>query len=905
MNKNNVLLSLLGLFSASIIGVTLINMNRGEVRQVKSSNSPYSFNLTSSSDITSGILTSNGNKIDFVSSSISGDKINISSNGYFYNLTKISGISNISVSSSFGSYEIWYGQYVNDEYAWIDYTTSASYDLSNIYPNYFKIAATSDCVFNSITITYSCSDSYVDVDTSTGYTLYINNEEVDELIDVSSLKGDGDSWSKQYKIISDVYAGDVISFKKNDSDITILASGDGNNLSVLSNGYSVVNYTVRDATFYLKVYSNSYDVWLTGYGNESASYDIQDEAILQAWNWSISSIRGALNDIANAGFKAIQVSPLQALKDSSTSSLWSDQWYKTYQPMNFSIATNSGYNYNALGTKSELTSLCNEAEALGINIIVDVVANHLGGSSYKSFDGNVRELEPEIYNNSLYHNESTTVNDGSVYGNVYCHLGDYPDLQTESEVVQKRVLSLLKEYLDCGVKGFRFDAAKHIETPYESSYASAFWPRVINGARRYAKEMGYDDPYCYGEVLGVASDRSTSYYTPYMSITDHSQSYDVRNAVINSNTSKINSNYYAGVDTSKILIWAESHDLYKEGMTSGYSETQINQVYAIQASRSDSAVLYVARPNNDTYFGSIGTTYYKDDVVRGINEFRNKYVGFSENISVNNGCFINVRGSGSSSGAVIVNISNNNSSIDVSLGLDDGSYKDLISGNSYTVSDGSVSLSFSDKVAALVPTSLPDCYIVGNTYFTGTSESWGISSGIHMELTNENYGEALNVDIASGSEIKIYDYENDKWYGYESLGSIYSFVSDNDGNIVIEEGNYNFYFNTSCELYIVSNASSSFSGYSLSISVFSGFTNDGGVPFIYAFNSSSNEWINASSLNVTIPSKYTTFIVVRMNGSTPSWDNKWNQTEDITIDTSKSTISITDWGSDYLVYSYN
>lgn len=46
--------------------------------------------------------------------------------------------------------------------------------------------------------------------------------------------------------------------------------------------------------------------------------------------------------------------------------------------------------------------------------------------------------------------------------------------------------------------------------------------------------------------------------------------------------------------------------------------------------------------------------------------------------------------------------------------------------------------------------------------------------------------------------------------------------------------------------------------------------------------------------------KYTTCIICRMNpsgGDTFSWDNKWNQTSDITLDSSKNYILITGWNA--------
>ena len=104
-------------------------------------------------------------------------------------------------------------------------------------------------------------------------------------------------------------------------------------------------------------------------------------------------------------------------------------------------------------------------------------------------------------------------------------------------------------------------------------------------------------------------------------------------------------------------------------------------------------------------------------------------------------------------------------------------------------------------------------------------------------------------------------------------------------------------------------------GYALTVAIASDFAgtdegkygNGGAVTYIYAFNTSANEWLDAASGSVTIADTYTGFIVVRMNPTgAPSWDAKWNQTADITIEKSKSTVTITGWddGNGKLAYTY-
>ena len=69
--------------------------------------------------------------------------------------------------------------------------------------------------------------------------------------------------------------------------------------------------------------------------------------------------------------------------------------------------------------------------------------------------------------------------------------------------------------------------------------------------------------------------------------------------------------------------------------------------------------------------------------------------------------------------------------------------------------------------------------------------------------------------------------------------------------------------------------------------------------FAYFFNSSSNAWsakaeqVSGNVYAVTVPAgDWTTVILTRNSVTTnPSWSNKWNQTNDITIDGTKNYIS--------------
>lgn len=433
----------------------------------------------------------------------------------------------------------------------------------------------------------------------------------------------------------------------------------------------------------------------TGTVNESTGRpdDIQDGTILHAWNWSYNTIKDNMAQIALSGYTAIQTSPVQQCKSTVKVGGWNSEWYMLYQPVALSIAEDS-----YLGTKEELKAMCSEAEKYGIKVIVDIVSNHLGNNN-KGEAGSVadavEQYEPEIWNNkSKYiHQYGRSVSDNDAKSVTQGSLSDLPDLNTSEEHVQNRVISLLKECIDCGVDGFRFDAAKHIETPDDGSVKSNYWPNVLNSATKYAKDTYGTSLYYYGEILNtVGTGRNYSSYTKYMSITDNAYSNTMLKG-IGAGTSK----YFLGTlgykfsnNGTKAVVWAESHDTFADGSTSTYAQERMNRVYAFEAARGGAVPLYFARPNVDTAMGQMGAKAWKSAEISAVNNFRNDMVGKNETISYQPNYLVVERGK---EGAVIITAMEAKGSKDITLkayALADGTYYDQVTGKEVTVSNGQI-----------------------------------------------------------------------------------------------------------------------------------------------------------------------------------------------------------------------
>ena len=78
--------------------------------------------------------------------------------------------------------------------------------------------------------------------------------------------------------------------------------------------------------------------------------NIQDGVTLQCWNWSIANIKANLGLIANSGYSAIQVSPMQEMKEGTVNKPVNN-WWAVYQPISFYINESQSH---CVGTKDEL-----------------------------------------------------------------------------------------------------------------------------------------------------------------------------------------------------------------------------------------------------------------------------------------------------------------------------------------------------------------------------------------------------------------------------------------------------------------------------------------------------------------------------------------------------------------------
>lgn len=281
--------------------------------------------------------------------------------------------------------------------------------------------------------------------------------------------------------------------------------------------------------------------------------------IMHCFNWRLQDIIPEIQRIKSQGFDAIQINPIQRLKEDGLS-----EWWMSYQPVGFDIG-------NYFGTKADLINLCKACEEAGLLVFADVVINHVGAKEAGSLEPHPRVAQ-ELRDNPNYWKVKRNVTDWkNRYEVIHCCMG-LPGFNVYNQEIEDRIVNFLNELIDCGVMGFRFDAAKSIGLPSEGY---RFWPNLIYRLKKYGL-------FLYGEIIFEENRRILDEYSEYMNILGN---YDCS-------------------DHSKMVKYAESHDTYLSDGQLGYTKNtpskEILRSYCALANNYEHTMFYV-RPWDNTW----------------------------------------------------------------------------------------------------------------------------------------------------------------------------------------------------------------------------------------------------------------------------------------------------------------
>lgn len=422
--------------------------------------------------------------------------------------------------------------------------------------------------------------------------------------------------------------------------------------------------------------------------------NVEDGAILHCFAWSFATIEESLEDIAMAGYSAVQTSPINACYDGGNGGMdlyGQGKWYYHYQPTDWVIG-----NYQ-LGTREEFISLCEKAEEYGIKVIVDVAPNHTTTTTEaiaQDFIDAVGGLE------NMYHsNGYDTIVDYK--DRTQCTLravGGLYDVNTENPAFQDYFIAFLNDAVACGADGFRYDTAKHIgladDPRDDESLENNFWDRVMT------EVDNVDELFVYGEVLQDGGERIGDYIDKLGATTASAYGERIRasfaTAVMKADL--LTDLKLEGAEPN-VVTWVESHDNYTgDGSGKEVDNEEVKLAYAFITARAEGTPLFFARPygamteniwGTFNKIGMAGDNLYKDPVVTAANRFRNAMVGMPENIFNPEGNERVVCLERGTKGLLLINAAREEYTFEIETALEDGTYVNRCDNETvYTVADG-------------------------------------------------------------------------------------------------------------------------------------------------------------------------------------------------------------------------
>jgi len=177
---------------------------------------------------------------------------------------------------------------------------------------------------------------------------------------------------------------------------------------------------------------------------------------LQMHAWSFDSIAAECPTLQEIGYDWVLVSPPQE-------PIMGSEWWAHYQPVSYKIDS-------SFGTLAQFENMVNVCKANNVQIMVDVVLNHMtglqNGTGFSGTEFSKYEF-PGLYTGEDFNVCPTGVSQIEDYSNVeeiqQCELLSLSDLNTSKANVRDQLVKFLRELRTIGVSGFRVDAAKHIK----------------------------------------------------------------------------------------------------------------------------------------------------------------------------------------------------------------------------------------------------------------------------------------------------------------------------------------------------------------------------------------------------------------------------------------------------------
>ena len=426
------------------------------------------------------------------------------------------------------------------------------------------------------------------------------------------------------------------------------------------------------------------------------------ESILHVWSWNFPTIAENMKQIADAGFTMLQTSPVNACFSPEGGNIKildekEGNWYHYYQPTDWTIGN------NIVGTEAEMKAMLDSAKKYDIRVLVDVLPNHTAF--------NIDLVTDEFYaavggRDKMFHTHGLEgINDYNDRTEcTHQGVGGLPDVNTENPLFQKYYMQFVNKLVEMGVRGFRYDTAKHIGVHSDPVDAEAgvkendFWD-VATGRKEVlgvSLAIPYDSLFVYGEVL---QDKNVpeEEYASYFGQTASSYGHVLREVLAKRSAKDIDVlDWYHRAAPEHLTTWVESHDTYcNANESAGLTDAQIRTGWVFLTARQNGTPLFYSRPMNSTrenYFGDnlLGARgndeFFHPEVVAD-NKFRKSMEGQVEDVQIAEDGEVIVVNRGDM-GAAVINFELEANEVALATALPDGEYKDQVYGTTFVVADG-------------------------------------------------------------------------------------------------------------------------------------------------------------------------------------------------------------------------
>ena len=254
------------------------------------------------------------------------------------------------------------------------------------------------------------------------------------------------------------------------------------------------------------------------------------------WNWQ-DVAQECEQFLGPKGYAAVQVSP-------PNEHITGSQWWTRYQPVSYQLQSRGG-------NRSQFIDMVNRCNTAGVDIYVDTLINHMAAGSGTGTAGNTfGNKQYPIYSPQDFH-ESCSINPEDYGNNRYrvqnCELVGLADLNTSSNYVQNTIAAYINDLQAIGVKGFRFDAAKHVAASDIQSLMAK-----INGS-----------PLVFHEVIDQGTEAvDASEYLSTGLVTEFKYSTQLGNTFRNGSLAWL-SNFGEGwgfMPSSSAVVFVDNHD---------------------------------------------------------------------------------------------------------------------------------------------------------------------------------------------------------------------------------------------------------------------------------------------------------------------------------------------------------